>query len=612
MEKNISSDPFFYLNSSIPTYSGKEPLKKTILTTHQKRVLFYIRLLESEHPIPIFSSSNKKSNDHSNTENMYFHTNYAFYADPICTGKSFVILSLLSLHRCVERKKLLTIWSNGLGMNVFSKIQNFEIPLSILVTPQTSLAQWDNLFKEETNIKYFIVDSEEAIDQINVYEYEVLVVSDTIFDKICLQFQGFSVSRIIFDDLLHLEIKEGDDRPHKSEPPQNFGYVPSSGLSSFVNNPSDPALFGNLRASFTWFVSSEPHACLQRYRKSHLPFAVIINQIFSFPHPGLVFRNEDTTLEQSLSVILPEIEFKFKSIFLQKIEELSIDNVIKNILSIQNLSDLYSHLLTIFIKNIHMKIKSIEYICENLSQDKIKTIKERYESLIDPVTYDKISHPVIVSCCHQIFDLLSISKCLSSDMRCPFCRKETKWEDIIGISHSICDLNREDLKDDIWSVLENMNLDKYNVFYIPSLSKDVSISKESRTKIHLFIRELTKRYKCFVFSGKYNSKKVFQDFKKEKGILIIAKPIQANLHLSYVDNVFVLHPKEYQCKNQSVWFTNYFKKYYSNAIIEDPSSTMSSLKDWNNRSLISLTDHELGNFCIGKQNKINISCITFL
>lgn len=612
MEKNISSDPFFYLNSSIPTYSGKEPLKKTILTTHQKRVLFYIRLLESEHPIPIFSSSNKKSNDHSNTENMYFHTNYAFYADPICTGKSFVILSLLSLHRCVERKKLLTIWSNGLGMNVFSKIQNFEIPLSILVTPQTSLAQWDNLFKEETNIKYFIVDSEEAIDQINVYEYEVLVVSDTIFDKICLQFQGFSVSRIIFDDLLHLEIKEGEDRPHKSEPQQNFNYVPSSGLSSFVNNPSEPGLFGNLRASFTWFVSSEPHACLQRYRKSRLPFSVIINQIFSFPHPGLVFRNEDTTLEQSLSVILPEIEFKFKSIFLQKIEELSIDNEIKNILSIQNLSDIYSHLLTILIKNIHMKIKSIGYICENLSQDKIKTIIERYESLIDPVTYDKISHPVILSCCHQIFDLLSISKCLSSDMRCPFCRKEAKWEDITGITHSMCDWNRESLNDDIWGVLENMNLDKYNVLYIPSLSKDVPITKESRTKIHLFIRELTKRYKCFVFSGKYNSKKVFQDFKKEKGILIIAKPIQANLHLSYVDNVFVLHPKEYQCKNQSVWFTNYFKKYYSNAITEDSLSTMASLKDWNNRSLIALTDHELGNFCIGKQNKINISCITFL
>lgn len=599
MEKNIfkhsSSDPFFYLNSSIPSYSGKEPLKKTILTTHQKKVLFYIRLLESEHPIPIFSNDSKSEsrlNDQFNTENMYFHTNYAFYADPICTGKSFVILSLLSLHRCVERKKLLTIWSNGLGMNVFSKIQNFEIPLSILVTPRSSLAQWEHLFKEETDIKYFIVDSEEEIDQINVYEYEVLIVSDIIFDKLCLQFQGFSVSRIIFDDLLHLEINEG----FESQSPGRSGYNTES------------TLFGNLRASFTWFVSSEPQTCLQRYRKSRLPFAILINQIFSFPYPGLVFRNEDTTLEQSLSVILPEIEFEFKTVYLQKLEECSIQKEIQDILSItKDVSEIYKYLFTIFLHQIHIKILSIQDAMLHLSQDKIKTIKERYENRIDPVTYDKILHPVLLPCCHQIFDLLSLSKCLSSDMRCPFCRKESKWNDIIGIDSDLS--FRNSVNQDIWDILENIDLHEYNVFYIPSMKKDISISKESRTKIHLFIRELTKKYKCFIYSGKSNSKKVFQDFKKEKGILIIGKPIQANLHLSYADKVFVLHPKEYKCTNSSVWFTNYFKKYYSNEML---SSTMSSLKDWNNRTMIALTDHELGNFCIGKQNKLNISCITFL
>jgi hypothetical protein len=614
MEKNHSTiDPFFYLNSSIPSYSGKEPLKKTILTTHQKRVLFYIRLLESDHPIPIFSSTDRISNEHSNTENMYFHTNYAFYADPICTGKSFVILSLLSLHRCVERKKLLTIWSNGLGMNVFSKIQNFEIPLSILVTPTTSLAQWDNLFKEETEIKYFIVDSEEAIDQINVYEYEVLIVSDIIFDKVCLQFQGFSVSRIIFDDLLHLEIKDIPIPPN-----------------SFPSN-IEPGLFGNLRASFTWFVSSEPHACQQRYRKSRLPFAVLINQIFSFPYPGLVFRNEDTTLEQSLSVILPELEFQFQAVYIQKIEELNIESEIKNILSIEEPSEIYSHLLTLWVKRIRISFVSIK----DLPQNKIETVRERYENKTDPVSYDKIIYPLLLPCCYQMFDILSLSKCLSSDMRCPFCRKETKWNEILGINkdNGINDqltLEGGQLKQEgedplyipfvpeIWNIIENINLKEYNVFYIPSLKKDISISKDSRAKIHLFIRELTKRYKCFVFSGKSNSKRVFEDFKNQKGILIIGKPIQANLHLSYVDKVYVLHPREYQCKNGNVWFSNYFKNYYSKHITikkhsqEYSTSLMTLLgSDWNNRSMVSLTDHELGNFCIANQNNLNILFFKF-
>jgi hypothetical protein len=570
MEKSLTT-PYFYLNSSIPTYVGKEPLKKTILTVHQKRVLYYIRLLEGEHPIPVVSS------DRCDTQNLYFHTNYAFYADPICTGKSFVILSLLSLHRCVERKKLMTIWSNGIGMNVFSKIQNFEIPLSILVTPQSSLAQWDNLFKEETNIKYFIIDSESTIDEINTYEYEVLIIADTFFDKVCLLFQGFSVSRIIFDDLLHLEIKE---------------IHPSSNPSEDIN------LFGNLRSSFTWFVSSDPHACLQKYRNTRLPFSNLIKQIFTFPYSGLIFRNEDLTLEQSLSVILPEIEFSFDSVFLQKTEEdLIFQNELEKILE----SKSKSHLLSFFIYRIHMKMSSIDDILKDQSLDKIKSIKERYESWIDPVTYEKIECPIIVSCCHHFFDLNSISKCLVHDKRCPLCRKEMKWEDIIGIKTS----SSPPLDKDIWSLIQNINLQEYNVFYIPSLNKDIPIDKRSRNKIHVFIRELRKRYKCFIFSKKSNSKKIFDEFKKEKGILIIAKPIQANLHLSYVDRVFVLHPKEYKSINHNVWFTNYFKSYYSpqHPILQE---------NWNNRTMITLSDHELGNFCIGKQNKLYITCMTFL
>ena len=109
------------------------------------------------------------------------HTNYGFYADPTCTGKSYVILSLLALSTCVERKKLLTVWSNGLGMSVYSKIKNFEIPLSILVTPLGSIGQWSELFQKETDIKFLVVDEFSKIEKINSYDYEVLLVADEVF-----------------------------------------------------------------------------------------------------------------------------------------------------------------------------------------------------------------------------------------------------------------------------------------------------------------------------------------------------------------------------------------------------------------------------------------------
>ena len=594
MEKN-SSIPYFYLNSSIPTYVGKEPLKKTILTTHQKKVLNYIHLLESENPIPILSS------DHPTSQNLYFHTNYAFYADPICTGKSYVILSLLSIHQCVERKKLLTIWSNGLGMNVFSKIQNFEIPLSILVIPISSLAQWNTLFHEETDIRYFVIDSDTSIDKINTYDYDVLIVVDSVFDKVCDHFQGFSVSRIIFDDLHHLEIKDSNFKP------------------SYVQNSSDPSLFGDLRSSFTWFISSEPQICLQKYRNSRLPFAILIKQIFSFPYAGLIFRNEDVCLEQSLSVILPEIKIDTNGVNLQKVDlTISIQSEVEDILQ-SNCNMI--HLVSLMTQRLNLKLTDIKDLKGEISREMFQTLMERYDKFIDPITYEKIKYPILLKCCYQLFDLISISKCFVSDQRCPFCRKESNWENMTILESP----NYSEINQDIWKVLQSIDPSQYNVLYIPSLSKDIVVSKRSKHKIHQFIREIVKKYKCFIFSGKSNSRKVFEDFKNEKGILILGKPIQANLHLSFVDKVFVLHPKEYKCTNEKVWYTNYFKTFYSGLLNKANSESRGEENgkengkengdwkgDWNDRSQISLTDHELGNFCIGRKEKLYINFMTFI
>jgi hypothetical protein len=569
-DKTVSV-PYFYLNSSIPIYSGSEPLIHTRLTEHQKRVISYIRLLESEHPIPIPSKET--------TQDLYIHTNYAFYADPICSGKSYVILSLLSLHRCIERKKLLTIWSNGLGMNVFSKIQNFEIPLSILVVPQCSLAQWNFLFERETQIKYIIVDHPQKIEEIDIKEYEVLVVADFVFDKVCIHFQGFSVSRLIFDDLLHLDIK----------------------------NLNQTDLFGDLCASFTWLVSSEPFECLQKYRGSKLPFAPLIQQIFSFPYRGLLFRSENESLEKSLSVILPQVDFHFKNIYLDRLPthqedpKYEIQNVyhkIKNLSS--NLSPNFIkiyilHMMTLLNQQLDLQIKSLD------SFSKKEIVEERLKEGKDPITYEPIVYPSTLNCCFQVYDLLSLIKCLVEDQRCPFCRKNVEWRDIFGIEHP----NYLDLDANVWSELESkMKPNDYNVFYIPFISKKKKKDQATiwrNEQVNRFIKQLSDKYKCFLFNKNSNPKKVFEQFKNEKGILIITKPIHSNLHLTFIDHLFVFRPKEFICETQPEWFTNDLKPYYSKWI-----------ENWEDRSLFSLTDLELGNFCIGRNNLLKIDVFSFL
>lgn len=573
MEKYSSSVPFFYINPSIPTYTGIEPLQKTILTEHQKRILYYIRLLESENPIPILSHHENLS------QNLYFHTNYAFYADPICTGKSFVVLSLLSLHRVLERKKLLTIWSNGLGMNVFSKVENFEIPMSFLVVPHSSIAQWENLFKEETNIKYFVVDSENSIEMINTYEYEVLIVSDTVFDKVCQHFQGFSVSRLIFDDLLHLEIKNIHSRSSGS------AYVSSSFSSNSSSNQ-----FGDLRASFTWFICSEPYECLQKYKNSNLPFAVLIKQIFTFPYSGLIFRSETSSLEKSLSKILSDLEIQSSCVHLDHFHNETSFQDLNDIFSLNQKEWMISHLY-FFIHQLYQqkifKIDSYENLLTNLEGESKNRLIERYQNQTDPITFENIVYPIYLKCCDQVLDMVSIFKCYREDKRCPFCRKETSWGEWIGLK------SIEKKSEGLISILEKLDRNDYNVIYIPTLDRKSKIQKSSRMKLHRIVQILSQTQKCFVYYGKGNSKKIFDEFKKQKGILIINRPIESNLHLSFVNRIIVLHPKDYVIRNEKVWYSEYLRNKYGKQMDHFP-----------------LTDKEFGNFVIGRSKNLKIDLLS--
>lgn len=534
-KKRKNNTPFFSLDSSIPNYSGPEPLLHTNLQPHQRKALYYMRLLESENPIPIVSNT---------PEEFYLHTNFGFYADPSCSGKSFVILSLLSLNKCVERKKLMTVWSNGSGMNVYSKIQNFEIPLSILVVPISSIGQWTQLLKQETNIKYYIVDEYTKIEKINTYNYDILLVADCIFEPVCIHFQGFSVSRLIFDDLYHLDITEF--------------------------NKKDKTGFGDLRASFTWFVSSQPQECLQKFRYSNLPFGHLIQQIFSFPHPGLLFRNEELNIQTSLTQMLPEIH----------------TTQIETFFPCKKLSYTFSQddpeeLVSYFVNSLEIKIKEKQEILLDLNQEMQQTFEERYEQMIDPITYDKIKYPVCLECCYQIYDLSWLCKSLYTDFRCPYCRKEFDFWKISALNHSIYMPVK---KENIWTKLQNIDTNQFNIIYIPTLK-----IKLYRQLMSAFYKELNQRYKCMLYFGS----KAYKDFQEKKGILILTRPLQSNLHLRFIDKIYVIHPKEFTIFNKIEWFSDKL------------------VSEYGDKHRMYLSDLELGNFCIGSTKKIDFEFIRF-
>ena len=538
------SEPLFFELDSIHDHTESSFLKKTVLKSHQKKALNYMRLLESENPIPIFETQGDKND-------LYLHTNYGFYADPVSTGKSFVILSLISMNKCIERKKMITIWSNGLGMNVYSKIKNFEIPLSILVCPVGSVGQWTELLSSETDLKFCIIDD---IEKVCTYDYDVLLVTDALFESVCLHFQGFSVSRLIFDDLSNLKIED------------TSGHSPKGKIKKYID----------IKASFTWFISSRPQECIKKYRYSSLPFSIQIRQIFSFPHPGLLFRNKIENIRSIVEDMLPDIKMENTHTFYPSRNNFE-----------RNMTITHDNIIPLFVNSLEITIKDKEDIEKDLSNDLKTTFSERYSSMTDPITYEKIEYPSCMECCFQIFDLVSLCKCIYIDFRCPICRKDFDFSKISLLDKKVYESIK---RENIWNILERIDHSRFNVLYIPTAR-----SKSFNKTMYQFCKELKQKMKCILYNknigNTYNSS-AYKEFQEKKGILLITKPFHSNLHLTFVDNVYVIHPTDYSPYNKIEWFSDKL------------------LSKYGDKYLSHLSDSELGSFCIGSEKPIQFNLIT--
>jgi hypothetical protein len=385
------------------------------------------------------------------------------------------------------------------------------------------------------------------------------LVADEVFESVCLHFQGFSVSRLIFDDLYYLDIKE-------------FG-------------KKDRVKFGDLRAGFTWFVSSQPQECMHKYRYSQLPFSYLMQQIFTFPYPGLLFRNTDDSLCASLGTMINPIQFQAMDTFLPNKKltycaECSVQGA-------NATNDPAVDLAHYFINSLEIPIKEPEDVVkQEMTEDMKSTFLERVEQMIDPVTYEKIVYPVCLECCHQIFDLYYLVKCIYNDFRCPFCRKDINFDLMSALKKEIFEPMK---KNNIWHKLSEINMNQYNIIYIPSMKTNLY-----RSSMSPFFKQFIKRHN---FIENYGSR-AFQQFYEKKGILVICRPLQFNLHLRFVDKIYVIHPKNYVVEDKKQWYSN---KIWSE---HGPSTHSVNYREY-------LSDFELGSFCIGLEKPITFELIKF-
>jgi hypothetical protein len=424
--------------------------------------------------------------------NEVLTTKCGIIGDRVGSGKSFVVLGLIA-NNLLVRKQETCMKSTGSSMlSCIATIDHnmvLERGSNIIVVPNNIFNQWKEYIITYTDFNVKYISRKAHIDPYDYYDMEIILVSSTMYTEFARNIisNNLCFSRLIFDEADSINIAAC------SNINCNFYWFVSSSIDSLLN----PRSTTKYVEAYYKFPECHPNAghgyYYQRKVKSTIGIhktGFIMNTFKSLYNSNyrkyIFMKCSDELVTNSMSLIEPittEIQCKntrilnvLKGIVSQSIQqmicagdisgairELSIEetdetNIVKIVAN-----NLYTELSN---KQIKLEMKErITYRTAKLRREalakiqteiatleaKINNIKERIESSnTDPITLEDIENPVIVKCCGQMFDFISITSWITSRniAKCPMCRAIITTDSLISINNDITEEGVEESKNE--------------------------------------------------------------------------------------------------------------------------------------------------------------------
>jgi hypothetical protein len=376
----------------------------TITDTHPKA-------LQSEkistplkpHQLSMIHEMNKlelNSFKYNNNNTIYdVKTSIGILADSVGSGKTLSILGLISNNTILPTSKTkYTSFNNIISMSIIEK-KYVYIPINIIIVPHSIILQWSNIIKNQTKLKYYIVNNKKSYEGIKkmiielggdeeystnydsklhtvLSKYDIILVSSTFYNKfyVYLNEYRFNVSRIIFDEADTIKI------PSCSTINASFSWFVSSSYMNLVypkgtqykiNLETENIFHNSFSSEFydssiyrTVYINGINHSgyikntmlLLQNFRDSYDTFA-----------KTLILKNDDNYIKESFR--LPDFTDNYI------ICEYPLDmTIIKDVVSQEVLNLLNAGNVAGAIEKLHcVKVKDndnlIELVTENLNKE---------------------------------------------------------------------------------------------------------------------------------------------------------------------------------------------------------------------------------------------------
>ena len=401
----------------------------------------------------IFQMEQRESNQKLFNENTndVIETKVGIFSDMTGYGKSLSLIGLLVRDKMIwdindkyEHFYLSRIYGFGM-IKKFHKSYHDKINCNLVVASQSLINQWKTEL-EHTKLKFTSLTTRKQTDNCDPNEFDVVIVSPTMYNRLISRFRDVVWKRFIFDEPTHTRI---------------------------------PAM-KNVLAGFTWFITATPDMLLWSYGAHRNSF---ITSLFRYDMDYndfklLTVKNNDNFVKQSYKIPQEIHEYHecyqavhnmLKSLINQNILDMvsagNIEGAVKSLggQRTDNIVELVKQKKKEKLEEIEFKIQRYTRRNNEIQLNKWKSEKDRVEQQIVEleqrfknvlcsdctICLNKLDKPVMLGCCQNVFCGECILSWLDKRNTCPLCRTRQNRENIIFIKEEISDKGEENKHKDM-------------------------------------------------------------------------------------------------------------------------------------------------------------------
>lgn len=312
-----------------------------------------------------------------------------------------------------------------------------KIDTTIVLASQSIIHQWYEEL-EKTPLAIKMITSRKIIETTLIDNYDVVLVTPSMYNGLVSKYYGFAWKRFIFDEPGHIKVP---------------------GMRKIV-------------AGFNWFITATPDSIISKHKNCRNSFIRELIQdagwnSFSQYFSYLIVKNEDSFINFSFSMPIPIHNYYKCYNPMYKAVRGFVGNRISEMISAGNISgaikalgggntqnivelvkkkkldeidEITSRIRILFIRNKKNQIEFLEKRIKHIELQ-IKELGSRYEEILSGncnICFERIRNPVMETKCQNIFCGKCLLKWLENKNTCPLCRCDIDKKNLtyIGDSHS--------------------------------------------------------------------------------------------------------------------------------------------------------------------------------